>query len=904
MDLSQTKLSKSEWNSVEIPVSDAEKSVLRLIVAGYANPDIQLNDTESMLSHIKISPSDEMHAFLFQTHFLPAITSCFESSTSSKKKRIEPTITKYVRATQEWLAVQSGKMGKFKSPGKADMIRIQNMNTTIQTNRYAIFEFVLLDFAMHVMSPGDTTKHPPGYYIYSLIQFKKSLVSHLNPFVSQFVDTIIAAFSPDSSESIRHVFSSASAFIEKNPHLIKYENRELYPHQKQLFRIFANKSKRHIPKLVMYMAPTGTGKTLSPIGLSESYRVIFVCVARHVGMALAKSAISVEKRVAFAFGCETASDIRLHYFAAVDYKINKRSGGIGKVDNSAGQKVEIMICDVASYLIAMRYMLCFNDAPRIITYWDEPTITMDYETHELHETIHKNWQYNCIPNMVLSCATLPKEWEIEATVDDFKTKFAGEDEETGEPVLPEIYTIDSYDCKKSITLLDKSGFPALPHLLFREYADLIRCVDHCKANKTLLRYLDVDEIVRFVNIVESSATAMHDSDLCVATYFKHVSDITMTTVKHYYLRLLLQLNPDEWSGIHDSIKRTLVPKLGLFSDSAKPGEMRKIKSQDVPSPTAAADTALRRVASVAYPPAQQVEYTAGVLITTKDAHTLTDGPTIFLSEDVDKIGTFYIQQSGIPDQTFKTIMEKIARNSQFQRKIAVLEKELQDKEAAAVGSGGTTEKTKKLERGAESNKEMVQLLDQLDKLRREIQSVSLPAKYIPNSLQHQDTWIPVGYAKPKNAFMPNIDESDVREIMGLDVSDQHKLLLIMGIGVFSQRQNITVEPATQTHLQAQSNTQYMEIMKRLAQEKRLFLIIASSDYVYGTNYQFSHGFVGKDLENMTQQKTIQAIGRVGRNNIQQDYTVRFRDDEVLLKLFKPVEYNQEAIIMSQLFVSV
>jgi hypothetical protein len=238
-------------------------------------------------------------------------------------------------------------------------------------------------------------------------------------------------------------------------------------------------------------------------------------------------------------------------------------------------------------------------------------------------------------------------------------------------------------------------------------------------------------------------------------------------------------------------------------------------------------------------------------------------------------------------------MEKIARNSQFQRKIAVLEKEVQDKETAATS--GSTEKTKKLERSAESNKELAQLLDQLDKLRREIQSVALPAKYIPNSLQHQDTWIPVGFAKPKNAFMPNIDESDVREIMGLDVSDQHKLLLIMGIGVFSQAKS-------QAHADAHT-TYYIEIMKRLAQEKRLFLIIASSDYVYGTNYQFSHGFLGKDLLQMTQQKTIQAIGRVGRNNIQQDYTVRFRDDEVLLKLFKPVEYNQEAVIMSQLFVS-
>ena len=88
--------------------------------------------------------------------------------------------------------------------------------------------------------------------------------------------------------------------------------------------------------------------------------IIFVCVARHIGLALAKSAISVEKKVAFAFGCNTADDIRLHYFSAIDYTRDRRSGGIGKVDNSVGDNVEIMICDVQSYLTAMHYMMAFH----------------------------------------------------------------------------------------------------------------------------------------------------------------------------------------------------------------------------------------------------------------------------------------------------------------------------------------------------------------------------------------------------------------------------------------------------------------------------------------------------------------------------------------------------------------
>ena len=95
----------------------------------------------------------------------------------------------------------------------------------------------------------------------------------------------------------------------------------------------------------------------------------------------------------------------------------------------------------------------------------------------------------------------------------------------------------------------------------------------------------------------------------------------------------------------------------------------------------------------------------------------------------------------------------------------------------------------------------------------------------------------------------------------------------------------------------------MEIMKQLADDQRLFIIIASTDYIYGTNYQFCHGFIAKDLSNMTQQKTLQSMGRVGRNNIQQDYTIRFRDNNMISKLFKPPEHNMEAINMCKLFVS-
>ena len=200
------------------------------------------------------------------------------------------------------------------------------------------------------------------------------------------------------------------------------------------------------------------------------------------------------KCVAFAFGCESSNDIRLHYYSAKEFTRNKKSGAIAKVDNSDGSKVEIIICDVSSYLVAMYYMLSFNDESKIILYWDEPTISLDQESHPLHEIIRKNWIENKISKVVLSCATLPKEDEIRECLDDFRSKF---DKAT-------IHSIFSFDCKKSISILDSAGKSVLPHLLFDNYTTIQQSVEHCLQNLSLLRYFDLSELVRFIKHVERS----------------------------------------------------------------------------------------------------------------------------------------------------------------------------------------------------------------------------------------------------------------------------------------------------------------------------------------------------------------------------------------------------------------
>ena len=832
--LKQTKLTRAEWDSIEVPVQEDEKTVLRLIMDGYQDIDTKYNKTMSLFSFTKIEMTPENERFLYNKYF---------------ETVIKEMISKYGDALG--IIVEPGKDSTLKKMKSMDAIRLQNLDTNIQKAKEIIYEFLLLDFTKELCSNFKQRNTKYAFYLYTLIQLKKNSIRNINSFVLSFVNSILEKV--NAKTDLCFITERAYEFIEQNPNLLKYQDKELFGHQKELFSIFKND--HAAPKLVLYIAPTGTGKTLSPIGLTTEYKVIFVCVARHIGLALAKSAISMEKKVAFAFGCETASDIRLHYFSAVDFTRDRKSGGIRKVDNSNGSKVEIMICDVQSYLTAMHYMLAFSPETHIITYWDEPTITMDYETHDLHDIIHKNWTKNKIPNIVLSCATLPREEEIMDTLMDFRSRF--ED--------AQIHNIVSYDCRKSIPIITKDGFCALPHSLYENYADLMKCIEYCESNKTMLRYFDLSEIVRFLVYINSSGIL--DERYRMKSYFEKIDDITMTSLKIYYLTVLKHIDEANWSTVYTDMKKTMKPKF------EKP-VITKTQSLELE----------RKMSFVEQEPEKTVS--AGVLITTADAYTLTDGPSIFLTEDVSKIAHFYIQQTNIPKEIFQTILGKIATNNVLSIKITVIERELDDiKESKESGDKSTSKKDSKMDL-ENKPKEVQDLYKELDVLRSQIHYISLESQYIPNTIPHQTKWSPINGVL-KNVFVPSIEEDIVKEIMSLEIENYQKVLLLMGIGLFMEG----------------LHPKYLEIMKTMAYQQNLFLIIASSDYIYGTNYSFCHGFISKDLTNMTQQKTLQSLGRIGRNNIQQTYSVRFRDDAMLNQLFMKQTENLEAVNMSRLFSS-
>ena len=420
MDFSQDKLTKKEWDAAEMPVSEKEMNVLSLIVNGYSNVNIKLNSCNSIFTHLKIEYSTVLENYIY-SQFL--------------KTKINEISKKY-NASFIQLEI-SAKSIAIKT---ADKIRMEK-TTYDKLVAANVYELVLIEHIEHLLRFKHSQNSRWTFHYFTLYKLIRNNVPLINANIRTIVSTILSRF--EDEIDMKHLIANSCEYIERNTQLLKYADMELYAHQKQI--ISASKDRR--AKLVLYIAPTGTGKTLTPLALSQEHRIIFVCAARHVGLALARAAISMNKRIAFAFGCNSADNIRLHYFSAKKFTKNAKTGGIFKVDNTVGNNVEIMICDIRSYLPAMHYMLAFNDTSQIITYWDEPTITMDYDIHPFHEIIKRNWDENLIQNMVLSSATLPKQHELTETISDFKDKFPD----------ATIFNIVSHDCRKSIPIINRFG---------------------------------------------------------------------------------------------------------------------------------------------------------------------------------------------------------------------------------------------------------------------------------------------------------------------------------------------------------------------------------------------------------------------------------------------------------------
>ena len=789
MDLTQQKLSRTEWNGIEIPVSDREKQILTMILQGYMDLTIEKCNCSTIRDIVKTDNTTEMEYYLF-TLFLQE--NCMKDI---HKYKLDYTIE-----------------GSKSSIKKKDQIRIDNFKSNVDKNAY---EFVIQKL-IHGLLTTDKKKKKNKYY-YSLYYLTMLPVTTKNEYMDKYAKYILEKYKPKSNEIQDFVFN-AIEWIEQNPYVYGYETLKLYDHQKRLFQLFSRDSQQG--KMILYIAPTGTGKTMSPIGLSQGKRVIFVCAARHVGLALAKSAVSVGKKIAFAFGCETPEDIRLHYFAVKECTRDKRTGTIRKVNNSIGDLVEIMICDIKSYISAMSYMLAFNKATDMVLYWDEPTISLDYNDHPLHEIIKTVWSENVIPNIVLSSATLPKEHEITVTIAGYKDKFPD----------AEVITITSSECKKTIPILNKSNEIEMPHYLYSEYDDMRSSITHCQENKTMYRYLDLADVINVIQLVN-----IYDEWLPeryrLNEYFDTIDGVTIENIKTYYLTMMYNISKLHWDNIYQY----------LCSE-------------------------------------RKALYESTIYMATKDAHTLTHGPTIYLTDDIHKITSFCLQTIQLPPRVLDELRDNLIKNNRQLDKIIQMEQDMEDMLKKDEG------KENKLNAGR-IDPSVREKMKEIEKQKKLLKAIMLDDVFVPNTKDHFHKW--TSNLTYKGQYTSSIDSKTIERILNVSgINDGWKVLLMMGIGVFCKH----------------DNQEYVDIMKELAETQSLYMIIASTDYIYGTNYQFCHAYIGKDLEGSTQEKMIQAMGRVGRGAFQHVYSLRFRNDDLIHKIFQPELDKKEVFNMNRLFV--
>lgn len=923
LSFGQTKLTKNEWDYIEKPIQGKEKTIIEFIKNNFNNVERVYYPYVSLSEYLKISIDNNIQDFIIDTYFknyliqilslvdiFNIINSNFTENIDDDFINLKNTINKILQnkyvinfsTENPQFNLKNNKNIKLKTKDKIKLTNTFNKKEFSEfINNDNIYDFVFIKQLINILhnvfnntnkigintlekTPIETKQKINKIFSYrkqknknndnnDKNEIKKQLLNTFNTFVKCSIDKIYGLLNIindvektykttflttkivkeitlfiASSISNSYAMKNSCGWIENNTIINKYSSLHLYEHQKQICNIF-NTSGSEIETLqekkkegvknhfVYYCAPTGTGKTLTPLAIANRKKVIFVCAARHIGLTFARNAISCGYKIALAFNCNDSEDIRLHYSAAKVFTKNYKSGGIFKVDNTIGDKVDIIISDLKSYSYASLYMKAFNNVENIVTFWDEPTISLDYENHDLHDIIHKIWSENIIPNMVLSSATLPNSEYIENVAETFSRKFNCN-----------INYIKTSEFNKSICIYDLDSDISTPHLHLKKmnasYDCLKNTIQTIKNDKTLMRYLHIDSCIDFINYVNQLFNNKSNE-----LFNKEWYNITSNNIKEYYIETLDTISESQWNSL-DIDNNKLVRKY----------------------------------------------YESNIYFLTKDAYTLTNGPSIFLTNDIFKIAKFCFQQLNINSKELEKINKNIEYNNVILNKVKTIEKQLEDEEKKQDPNGDKENKISRMERNDNSTK-IKRLQEKLDTLHSSMKKIHVNSKYIPNTYEHlkiyankyNDIYKNINNGNEQfKPFLSMLEDNDVMRIISIpDVDDSWRLLLMCGIGIVSDTMS----------------NQYNILINEFASEKKLFMLIASSDYIYGTNYSFHHGYIGKDMKQCSRQKLIQALGRIGRGQVNQHYSIRMRDNEIIQVLYDENENNViEAENMNKLFV--
>ena len=162
MDLNQSKLTRSEWDSIERPVDKDEMKIIKMISSGFKDTDIKFNENESLISFIKLSDvNDAMHYHIYSIHFA---------------ENIKKLITKY--DIDYNIPERPKNSGTLK---KGDTFKLENKDKNyIENNSGHIYDFTILEAITHVLKNKTKLNKRWKYFYYTLSQMKIQSIKNWN----------------------------------------------------------------------------------------------------------------------------------------------------------------------------------------------------------------------------------------------------------------------------------------------------------------------------------------------------------------------------------------------------------------------------------------------------------------------------------------------------------------------------------------------------------------------------------------------------------------------------------------------------------------------------------------------------------------------------------------------------
>ena len=219
MDLKQRKLNKSEWNSIEVPVSTHEKHILNLIISGFHDVNIRINHHNSIFTFLKIEYTTKMEDFVYNK-YIRARGENIETALAS----INPTYKKM-------------KIDGIVKLNSCDKIRLDRFDHDTLKNE-DVYEFVLLNHIERLFEnyykKNTSNKKMFHYHYFTLHNLCGNNIVKLNRHLKELSSRVLDIFK-DKIE-ILTIIQNAYELIEKNDCLLKYEDLMLYEHQKKIFK--------------------------------------------------------------------------------------------------------------------------------------------------------------------------------------------------------------------------------------------------------------------------------------------------------------------------------------------------------------------------------------------------------------------------------------------------------------------------------------------------------------------------------------------------------------------------------------------------------------------------------------------------------------------------------------------